>query len=98
MRTLDKKCGPFSSRMTWESGAASAQVIAAKKPAAPPPTTTIGRSLICPEVYPKRARRFNIGTVDVHSWLLLISLCLGEDLGSRWPAGVDVAEIRCMLW
>jgi hypothetical protein len=39
IRTLDKNRGPFSSKMTPQSRAASAQAMAAKKPAAPPPTT-----------------------------------------------------------
>src|ERR1035438_10629737 len=46
MRTLERNCGPFSSKVTSAPGAACAQVIAAKKPAAPPPATTTRRELM----------------------------------------------------
>jgi hypothetical protein len=40
MRTLERKCAVFSSKVTFVLEFVSAQVIAAKNPAAPPPTTT----------------------------------------------------------
>src|ERR1035438_8476014 len=46
MRTLERNCGPFSSKVTSAPGAAGAQVVAAKKPAAPPPATTTRRELM----------------------------------------------------
>ena len=46
MRTLERNCGPFSSKVTATFGAVCAQVMAAKKPAAPPPATTTRRELM----------------------------------------------------
>src|ERR1035438_2214036 len=61
MRTLERNCGPFSSKVTSAPGAACAQVIAAKKPAAPPPATTTRRELMRETVAEDRGKVSPLG-------------------------------------